>query len=178
MRRSLLASICAAIVLNTSAARADDSIKTAPGVVLKSADGKHDVDLAKLFSDGPVLVRLTCACSGCDKELPQFQKLQAAYDAKGLRTVAVFKEKADTAEFYANNMHLKCLWLADPKGQSWKVFGATAMPTNILIDKGGRVVKTVAGCTPDGKNAQEISAAVAKLLKAEEAKVAETTTKK
>jgi len=50
-----------------------------------------------------VLVRLTCACSGCDKELPQFQKLQAAYDAKGLRTVAVFKEKPDTAEFYANN---------------------------------------------------------------------------
>jgi peroxiredoxin len=159
-------------------ARADDAGKAAPGVVLKSADGKHDVDLAKLLSEGPVLVRLTCACSGCDKELPQFQKLQAAYDAKGLRTVAVFKEKPDTAEFYANNMRLKCLWLADPKGESWKIFGATAMPTNILIDKGGRVVKTVSGCTPDGKNAQEISAEVARLLNTAEAKVTELTPKK
>jgi peroxiredoxin len=167
-----------AISLQTGVVLADDKAKIAPNVILKSADGKHDVDLAKLFSEGPVLVRLTCACSGCDKELPQFQKMQAAYDGKGLRTVAVFKEKAETAEFYAKNMKLNCLWLADTKGASWKVFGASAMPTNILIDKGGRVVKVVAGCTPDGKNAQEISAAVAGLLKTAEAKVSEITPKR
>jgi hypothetical protein len=90
----------------------------------------------------------------------------------------VFKEKPDTADFYANNMHLKCLWLADPKGDSWKLFGATVMPTNILIDKGGRVVRVVAGCTPDGKNAQTVSAAVAKLLNMAEAKVAAEDAKK
>jgi peroxiredoxin len=104
--------------------------------------------------------------------------MQAAYDAKGLRTVAIFREKPDTAEFYAHNMNLKCLWLADPKGEAWKVFGATAMPTNVLIDKGGRVVKVVPGCTPDGKNAQTISAEIAKLLKTEEVKVAEVAPKK
>lgn len=158
--------------------RAGETVTQAPKVVLKSADGKHDVDLAKLVADGPVLVRLTCACSGCDKELPQFQKLQAAYDAKGLRTVAVFKEKPDTAEFYANNMHLKCLWLSDPKGETWKLFGASAMPTNILIEKGGRVVSVVAGCTPDGKNAQAVSAAIARLLRTTEVEVAVPEAKK
>jgi peroxiredoxin len=176
MRNLMVAGLSLALVAGL--ARADGPVKEAPKVVLKSADGKHDVDLAKLVDEGPVLVRLTCACSGCDKELPQFQKLQAAYDAKGLRTVAVFKEKPDTAEFYANNMHLKCLWLADPKGASWKVFGAVAMPTNILIDKGGRVVKVVPGCTPDGTNAQKVSAEVAKLLKTDEVKVAEAASKK
>jgi hypothetical protein len=47
------------------------------------------------------------------------------------------------------------------------------MPTNILIDKGGKVVKIVPGCTKDGKNAQVLSAEIAKLLKTDEAKVTE-----
>jgi peroxiredoxin len=176
MRKSFIAFVVLPIALVSAHAGGD--IKEAPKVVLKSADGKRDVDLVKLVNEGPVLVRLTCACSGCDKELPQFQKLDAAYSDRGLRTVAVFKEKADTADFYANNMHLKCLWLSDPKGESWKLFGATAMPTNILIEKGGRVVRVVEGCTPDGKNAQAISAAVAKLLNTTEAKVAANEAKK
>ena len=176
MWKPMIAVAVLSIVVN--GARAEGEIKEAPKVVLKSADGKRDVDLAKLVTEGPVLVRLTCACSGCDKELPQFQKLDAAYAGQGLRTVAVFKEKPDTADYYANNMHLKCLWLADPKGESWKLFGATVMPTNILIDKGGRVVRVVAGCTPDGKNAQAVSAAVARLLHTAEVKVAVDESKK
>ncbi len=152
--------------------------KVAPKVVLKSPDGKRSVDLAKLVAEGPVLLRLTCACSGCDKELPQFQALQAAYGPKGLRTVAVFREKPDTAEFYATNMKMEFDWVADPKGEAWKVFGATAMPTNLLIDKGGRIVRVVAGCTPDGKNAQSLSGEVARLLKTGEVKVADAAPKK
>jgi peroxiredoxin len=176
MRKPIIAVLCLAML--PLLGRADEKLKEAPKIILKSGDGKHDIDLAKLVSEGPVLVRLTCACSGCDKELPQFQKLQAAYDAKGLRTVAIFREKPDTAEFYAGKMHLNCLWLSDPKGESWKIFAATAMPTNVLIDKGGRIVKVVPGCTPDGKNAQTMSAEVAKLLHTSEVKVADTAPKK
>jgi peroxiredoxin len=168
MRKLIFAALAAVLVAGP--AGAGEPARQAPKV-LKSSDGKHDVDLAKLVQEGPVLVRLTCACSGCDKELPQFQRLDSAYSTKGLRTVAIFKEKPETAEFYAGNMGLKCLWLADPKGEAWKLFGATAMPTNILIEKGGRVVQVVPGCTPDGKNAQAISQSVAKMLKAAEVKV-------
>jgi peroxiredoxin len=167
-----LAAVALSLACLPGPARSGGDVKEAPKVVLKSADGKHDVDLARLVNEGPVLVRLTCACSGCDKELPQFQKLQAAYESKGFKTIAVFREKPDTAAFYAANMGLKFPWLSDPKGEAWKVFGATAMPTNVLIDKGGRVVKVVPGCTPEGKNAQTISAEVAKLLKTDEVKVA------
>jgi peroxiredoxin len=161
----------------SSAARAEDKPTDkpaqAPNIVLKSPDGKQSVDLAKLVNDGPVLVRLTCACSGCDKELPLFQKLQAAYNDKGLRTVAVFREKPEAVVEYVVKKDIKFLWLADPKGELWKTFDAKAMPTNILIDKGGKVVKVVAGCTPDGKNAQLISAEVARLLNADVAQIAE-----
>jgi peroxiredoxin len=150
---------------------AEEELKSAPNVIVKSPDGKKTYDLSKLTADGPVLVRLTCACSGCDQELPYFQKLQAAYNAKGLKTLAVFREAPEATSDYAAKKDLKFLWAADPKGDLWKTFDAKAMPTNILIDKGGRVVKVVPGCTKDGKNAQILSAEIAKILKTAEAQI-------
>src|SRR5262245_28761850 len=171
MRLFLCLSLAAAVGL--AQVRADEPPKQAPKVVLRSPDGKKSYDLAKLVNDGPVLVRLTCACTGCDMELPFFQKLQAAYDAKGLKTVAVFREKPEAAEGYATKKGVRFLWLEDPNGDLWKTFDATAMPTNILIDKGGRVVKVVIGCQKDGKNAQLLSAEIAKLLRTDVARVAD-----
>ena len=170
MRHILTATLAFAVVV---AARAEEPAKQVPKVVLQSPDGKKSYDLGKLVEEGPVLVRLTCACSGCDKELPQFQKLQEAYNAKGLQTVAVFREKPEDAGGYVVKKGVKFVWLSDPKGELWKTFDAKAMPTNILIDKGGQVVKVVPGCTPDGKNAQIIADEVAKLLKVDPAVIVE-----
>ena len=167
--RSLL---CAALALAVLAAPAAAADKPEPGkVVLKSPDGKKTYDLAKLSADGPVLVRLTCACSGCDQEVGYFKKLQAAYNAKGLKTVAVFREQPEAASDYTVKKGLNFLWLADPKGAAWKTFDAKSMPTNILIDKGGRVVRVLPGCTRDGKNAQTLSAEIANLLQVPAAQI-------
>jgi len=171
MRRLFFLALAAAFLTGT--VRAEDPPKQAPKVVLKSPDGQKTYDLAKLTAEGPVLVRLTCACSGCDQELPFFQKLQTAYDAKGLKTLAVFREKPEDASTYAVKKDIGFLWLSDPKGELWKTFDAKTMPTNLLFDKGGRLVKVVPGCTKDGKNAQTLSAEIAKLLKTPEATVAE-----
>jgi len=162
-----------AVVVVSAAAIADEPLREAPKVVLKSADGKKSYDLAKLTAEGPVLVRLTCACSGCDQELPFFQKLQAAYGAKGLKTLAVFQEKPAVADDYVAKKKLAFLWLADPRRETWKTFHATTMPTNILIAKGGRVVSILPGCTKDGRNAQSLAAEIGKLLKTKEVEVAE-----
>jgi peroxiredoxin len=175
MRRVLVAVLALTAV---AVVRAEEPAKQAPKVVLQSPDGKKSYDLEKLVAEGPVLVRLTCACSGCDKELAQFQKLQEGYNAKGLKTLAVFREKPEATSDYAAKKDIKFLWLSDPKGDLWKTFDSKAMPTNILIDKGGRVVKIVPGCTPDGKNAQALSKEIAALLKTDEVKVVEETKKK
>jgi peroxiredoxin len=171
-----LSSVALAVVVLTGAVRAEE--KKAPKIVLKSPDGKQSYDLAKLTSEGPVLVRLTCACSGCDQELPFFQKLQAAYNGKGLQTIAVFREKPEAASNYAVKKDLKFTWLSDPQGELWKTFDTKAMPTNVLIDKGGKVVKVLTGCTKDGKNAQALSAEVARILKTKEVAVAASSAKK
>ena len=172
--------VSAALVLSVLAGQslAAEPAKTAPKVVLKSADGKKSYDLERLVADGPVLVRLTCACSGCDQELPYFKKLQEAYNGKGLQTLAIFQEKPEAASNYVVKKDLKFLWLSDPKGDLWKTFDAKAMPTNILIDKGGKVIKVVPGCTPNGKNAQALSAEIAKLLRTTEVVVAPPPAKK
>lgn len=173
MRRIL--TIALVVAATTGLARADDkdTPKQAPKIVLQSPDGKKTYDLDKLTAQGPVLVRLTCACTGCDQELAYFQKLQAAYNTKGLQTIAVFREKPEAVESYAVKKDLKFMWLADPKGDLWKTFDSKAMPTNILIDKGGKVVKIVPGCTKDGKNAQILSGEIAKILKTNEAAIVE-----
>ncbi len=173
----LVLSTALALTLLTGVAGAQDAPKQAPRVVLQSPDGKKTYDLQKLVKNGPVLVRLTCACSGCDLELPYFQKLQAAYNGK-LQTIAVFREKAEALESYAVKKDLKFMWLSDPKGQLWKTFDSTAMPTNILIDKGGRVVRIVPGCTRDGKNAQVLSQEIANILQVPVAQITETKTPK
>jgi len=168
-----LLSITAILFVFALPVLAEDKPKQAPNIVLQSPDGKTSYDLQKLVSEGPVLIRLTCACTGCDAELPYFQKLQAAYNGQGLKTVAVFREKPEAVSSYAVKKDLKFIWLSDPKGEMWKTFDSKAMPTNILIEKGGKVIKVVSGCTKDGRNAQTLSAEIAKLLKTNEIQVAE-----
>ena len=64
--------------------------KPAPAFTLKDQSGKV-INIADLTKQGPVLVRLTCGCSGCDKELAYFQEIDAAYKQAGLTSVAIFK---------------------------------------------------------------------------------------
>jgi peroxiredoxin len=138
----------------------------APEFKIKGADGQV-VDLAKLTAKGPVLVRLTCGCLGCDKELDYFKAINAAYKEKGLTTLAVFKEPQEKIVEYAKQRSIDMLYAVDPKGESWNTFQTKAMPTNILVAKGGKIVSIAAGCDPGGLLANMISEKAAGLVDAE-----------
>jgi peroxiredoxin len=135
----------------------------APDFKIKDANGKL-IDLAELTAQGPVLVRLTCGCSGCDKELGYFQALHEAYKGKGLTSVAVFKEPDAKVEKYVKEKKLHMLYAVDSDGKSWNVFQTKTMPTNFLIEKGGTIRAIAAGCDPSGLVAQNLSEKVAKLV--------------
>ena len=90
----------------------------APAFKIKDPTGKV-IDLAELTAKGPVLVRLTCGCSGCDKELAYFQKLDEAYKGQGLISLYVFKEPDEKMAKYAAEKKLEMLYAVDPKGESW-----------------------------------------------------------
>jgi peroxiredoxin len=136
----------------------------APAFKIKDANGKT-IDLNELTAQGPVLVRLTCGCSGCDKELAYFQALHDAYKKQGLVTLAVFKEPDAKVAAYVKEKKVDMLYAVDSKGDSWKVFETKTMPTNFLIDKGGKIVAVAAGCDPSGLLAKKLSEKVANTIK-------------
>ena len=146
----------------------------APEFKIKDANGKV-IDLAALTAQGPVLVRLTCGCSGCDKELGYFQALHEAYKGKGFTSIAIFKEADAKVEKYVQEKKLNMLYAVDTDGKSWETFQTKTMPTNFLIEKGGAIRAIAAGCDPSGLVAQNLSGKVAVLVNAAPADVQKET---
>jgi peroxiredoxin len=147
--------------------------KQAPAFKIKDTGGKV-IDLAELTAKGPVLVRLTCGCAGCDKELAYFQAMHEAYKDKGLTSLAIFKEPDAKVAAYVKEKKLNMLYAVDTKGASWDVFETKTMPTNFLIEKGGKIVQIAAGCDPSGLLAKKLSEKVAKTVKSETVDVQKT----
>ena len=135
----------------------------AAAFTIKDAAGKT-IDLAELTKKGPVLVRLTCGCSGCDKELTYFQEIHDAYKAQGLTSLFIFKEPDAKVAKYAVDRKLNMLYAVDTKGDSWTVFQTKAMPANFLIEKGGKIVNIATGCDPGGLLANKVSEKAAKVV--------------
>ncbi len=146
----------------------------APEFKVSDANGK-EISLSKLAEKGPVLVRLTCGCSGCDKELAYFQELHKAYEGQGLTSLAIFRAPDDKVAEYVKSKKLNMLYAVDAEGKSWKVFETTTMPTNFLIEKGGIIKRIAPGCDPSGLVADLISKDVANLLKTEAVEVKKVT---
>ena len=138
----------------------------APSFTFKDQSGKEIV-LSELTSKGPVLVRLTCGCSGCDKELAYFQEIDSAYKTAGLTTVAIFKEPDAKVAQYAKDKKINMLYGVDTKGGSWDIFQTKTMPTNFLIGKGGEILAISAGCDPSGLLAKKLSEKIAKTVSAD-----------
>ena len=124
------------------------------------------IDLAELSAKGPVLVRLTCGCSGCDKELAYFQEIDAAYKKAGLTSVAIFKEPDGKVAKYAADKKINMLYGVDSKGAAWKTFQTKAMPTNFLIGKGGEILAIAPGCDTSGLVADKLAKRIAKTVDA------------
>jgi len=137
--------------------------QSAPEFKIKDAAGKT-IDLSELTAKGPVLVRLTCGCKGCDKELAYFQEIHEAYKGQGLISLYVFKEPDAKVAQYATEKKLDMLYAVDSKGESWSVFKTKAMPSNFLIAKGGKIASIATGCDPSGLLANVVSEKTGKLL--------------
>src|ERR1019366_180908 len=135
--------------------------KQAPDFKFKDQSGKV-IDLAELCAKGPVLVRLTCGCSGCDKELAYFQEIDAAYKKAGLTSVAIFKEPDAKVAKYAADKKINMLYGVDSKGEAWNTFQTKSMPTNFLIGKGGEILAIAPGCDTSGLLAKKLAERIAK----------------
>src|SRR4051794_32889599 len=81
----------------------------APDFKIKDVNG-NEINLAELTAKGPVLVRLTCGCQGCDKELAYFQAIHEAYKSQGLTSLAVFRANDAKVAEYVKTKKLNMLY--------------------------------------------------------------------
>ncbi len=138
----------------------------APEFKFKDQSGK-EIDLSQLVTNGPVLLRLTCGCSGCDKELAYFQEIDAAYKKAGLTSIAIFREPDAKVAKYAADKQINMVYGVDSKGAAWGTFQTKTMPSNFLIGKGGEILAISFGCDPSGLIAKKLSEKIAPVLATE-----------
>ena len=93
------------------------------------------------------------------------------YAGQGLTSLAIFREPDKKVETYVKQKKLKMLYAVDTKVTSWNIFQTKVMPTNFLIEKGGKIRSIAAGCAPSGLLANKVSEKVAELLKTEQVDV-------
>jgi len=156
--------LVASLVVAQDTAKPKVAVGTkAPAFTFKDQSGKT-IDLAELCAKGPVLVRLTCGCSGCDKELAYFQEIDAAYKKHGVTSIAIFKEPDAKVAKYAAEKKINMLYGVDSKGSAWDVFQTKTMPTNFLIGKGGEILAIAPGCDTSGLLAKKLAERIAKTV--------------
>jgi len=78
--------------------------------------------------------------------------------------VFIFKEPDAKVAKYAADKKLNMLYAVDDKGESWNTFQTKTMPTNFLIEKGGKIVAIAAGCDPSGLLANRVSKKAAQVV--------------
>jgi cytochrome c biogenesis protein CcmG, thiol:disulfide interchange protein DsbE len=80
-------------------------------------------------------------CEPCKQELPQLQKLQQEYGAKGVVIVAVnLDHSRDNAEKLSRQLGLSSLTVAlDPEGKVAGTYDPPKMPTSYVVDRAGVV---------------------------------------
>ena len=124
--------------------------------------------LADYLDKGPVLINFWATwCKPCKQEAPHLIKLFDRYKDQGFQVVAISVDNVSSigkVKPAARKLGLSYPVLLDPQGQYSKRMSVAALPTNILVDRKGRTVRTFTGYRPGDEH--EIEAEIKKLLSA------------
>ena len=110
------------------------------------------------------------------KELPALQKISDRYSARGVKVFWVsINGSREGAKNFSSDANLQAFAqrsgftqpvLRDPDQEAYKAFNLDAIPTVIIIDRQGNVVKKYVGFGTDpGESYSEISKVIEQLLK-------------
>ena len=159
---SIAAISFATVVLSGNLSIASDanqieSPKPAPGWELKDLDGKtvHSSDFK-----GKIVVLDFWAtwCQPCRAEIPGFIELQKKYQGQGLAIVGISVDQAglDTIKSFAKKLGINYpVVLTDAKIDA-AYGGIDGLPTTLIIDRSGRIVKRHLGFTEKSEIESEI----------------------
>jgi len=113
----------------------------APSLPLQDASGRN-VTL-DAYRGKVVLINLWATwCPPCRAELPDLQRLYSAYRSRGLIVLGINQgESASRATQFARSLGIGFPILLDPNQEYGRRFTALGLPTTVVIDRNGTVVR-------------------------------------
>jgi len=92
-------------------------------------------------------------CGPCQRLTPILAEIEEEYSSKGVAVVGVNqRESASTVRSFVEKHGLKSLMLLDKKGSVGGNYGATGLPTLVIVDQEGNVRETIRGFYPEMKD--------------------------
>ena len=166
IRTSILALALSLVGLFDTASAAEKL----PAFDLPRLDGSGNLKLEQVLGKGPVLINFWAAwCKPCLMEAPELVKLYDRYGTAGFEIVAISidQNQPERVKAAVKKTGMDYTVLTDSKGEFAKKMAVRSIPTNVLIDSKGEVVKIFQGYYPGIDH--QIAQAVEKLLPKEAA---------
>ncbi|MBH0157148.1 MAG: thiol-disulfide oxidoreductase ResA [Bacillota bacterium] len=113
----------------------------APNFVLKDLNGKS-VKLSDYRGKGVFLNFWGTWCKPCEREMPYMERQYQKYKDQGVEILAVnIAESNVSVKNFVDRYHLSFPIPMDKDREVTKAFGIGPIPTTVLIDKNGKIVK-------------------------------------
>lgn len=129
----------------------DDERPLAPPFTLRTLDGAQ-LSLIKLLARGPVLLDFWATwCKPCVASLPEVDALSRTYGPRGLTVVGVSIDgprNGSRVRPFVSRLKLGYAIGLDEDGSLQQDYRVTAVPTAVLIDRGGHIVLRRQGYLP------------------------------
>jgi peroxiredoxin len=123
----------------------------APNFVLKDLEG-NEVKLSDLKGKGVFLNFWGTWCEPCEREMPYMENQYHAFKDQGVEILAVNIQETNVAvERFQNKHQLTFPILMDRTDQVRQAYGVIPLPTTILIDENGEIVKKDSGQLSEAK---------------------------
>jgi len=85
-------------------------------------------------------------CPPCQQETPVLRELAATYSDRGVQVIGIsIGELPSTVAAYAERYELGYLLLVDVNSELFRAAGAGGIPTKLILDADGRVLRVVTG---------------------------------
>ena len=127
-------------------------------IILNPLMGKK-IKLENYLSNVPVLINFWATwCAPCIKEMPYLDQFEKKYKDKGFSVLAVSvdnQESLSQVRSFIKTKKFSFDIFLDPNMQIFKKLNGNLMPTNVLIDKSGKVVWRHYGYLPGDEKKME-----------------------
>ena len=136
-----------------------NSQNVSPNLKLTKMNGRS-VKLGEYLEKGPVLINFWATwCSPCKKEMVFLDKFERQYIDNGLSILSISvdsqKSLSHVRSYIRANNYTYDVFL-DPNRQVFKKLNGNLMPTNVLIDKDGKVLWRHYGYIPGDENNMDL----------------------